>query len=138
MARGGYHPSVRASAPPSPCRKEFGGAARQASTPQATACRGRPLGVPTALELLEQCAPPRGQRPAPNQSGVAGAGSGAGHELGAVAAVDRLACGGRTAGGAYLCHVSPALGSGNSLNANDKNEDVRWWGRWGSHSGSPP
>ena len=37
-----------------------------------------------------------------------------------------------------LCGVTEALGSGDSLNANDKNAHVRCSDRWGSRTGSPP
>jgi hypothetical protein len=51
-------------------------------------------GLPAALDLLEQCASASWQRKAGDQTGLVGAGPDTGHELGAVAAADRLAGGG--------------------------------------------
>jgi hypothetical protein len=61
VAAGGYCSGMHTVAPSCPCGDESGGAARQASAPQATTDRGRTDGLPTALEQAEQCASARGK-----------------------------------------------------------------------------
>ncbi len=58
LAAGRHCPGIFPVAPCSPCRNKSGGAAGQATAPQAPIDRIRTGGLPAALELLEQCASP--------------------------------------------------------------------------------